>query len=74
MLKIDSFQLRVGGMSAEQAGRLGESVARLLAARLPQRTAPLSLGELAVRIAAQPSLPPERLAEQIAEAILERLK
>lgn len=80
-LHIESLHLRVPGLTAEEGRRLGEEVARRLgdevARRMgggvPERATPLHLGALDLRLTLPRRLSRDRLAEEIAMAILERL-
>ncbi len=72
-LHIESLNLRVPGLTAEEGRRLGEEVARRLGDGVPERAMPLHLGALDLRLTLPRGLPRDRLAEEIAIAILERL-
>jgi hypothetical protein len=71
-VQIDEVRLRLPGVSAEAARRIGEAVARDLAARgIEPQTA--SLAALDLRLALPSDTPPSRLAALIADAVARRL-
>ena len=72
-LQIEALNLRIPGLTAEQARQLGEDVVQRLAVSLPERATPLRLGALDLRVTVPAGTPQDRLAERIAGAILERL-
>lgn len=71
---IESLLLRVPGLSPEEARRLGEDVARLLAEKLPPSARPQRIGALDLRIRAEPGAPGRDVAGQIVAALLESLR
>ena len=73
-VRIDDLHLRVPGVSADEARRLGEEVARLVAEDLSVQGRVEHLGALDLRLSIAPRTPRDRLAEEIARAIVEKLQ
>jgi hypothetical protein len=73
-VRIDSLHLRVPGLGPEEARRLGEEVARMLAERLPQGARPQSLGALSLCVSSEPGATRSALAERIVASLLESLR
>jgi hypothetical protein len=73
-VRIDELILRAPGLTEEEARRMGEEVARRVAGSLPQQGRAERLGALELRLTIPYGMPYERLAEQIAQAILEKLR
>lgn len=71
--RLGALSLRVPGLGPEAARRLGEDVARALAAGPPDVASDVALGALAVRLELPPSqVTPARIAAAIVRAIEER--
>jgi hypothetical protein len=73
-VRIDDLHLRVPGVSAEEARRLGEAVARRVAEELSVQGRVEHLGALDLRLSIAPGTPRDRLVAEIARAIVERLQ
>jgi hypothetical protein len=73
-VRIDDLHLRVPGVSAEEARQLGEEVARLVAEDLSVQGRVEHLGALDLRVSVAQGMPRNRLAEEIARAIVETLQ
>lgn len=73
ILSIQALRLRVPGLSAGEARRLGEEVAQRIATGLPAQISRQQLGALDLRVLLPAGTPRDRLALLIAEAILGRL-
>jgi hypothetical protein len=73
-LYIEEMVLQVPGLTPEEARRVGEEVARRLALALPDTSVVENLAVLDLRVALPPNMPRERMAEEIAKAILGRLR
>ncbi len=73
-VRIDELHLRVPGLSAEEARRLGEEVAWRMADALPVEGRVEHLGALDLRLTVPSGTPRDRLAEEIARAILQKLR
>jgi hypothetical protein len=79
-LEIDSLNIRIAGLTEDEARRLGGEVSRRLALRYASgalsagRTRlPLNLGALGLRLALPSDTPRDRLPELIVAAILDRI-
>lgn len=68
-LRLDELVLRVPGLGARDAARLGELVAAKLVDRARAGVAPSSLARLQVKLDLAPGLPLETLADQIVTRI-----
>jgi GGDEF domain-containing protein len=73
-VRIDELILRAPGLTEEEARRMGEEVARRISGSLPVQGRVARLGALELRLTIPYGIPRERLAEQIAQAILEKLR
>jgi hypothetical protein len=73
-VRIDQLSLRVPGLQADEAPRLGEDVCRRVGAGLSPQQRPLQLGALQIRVEVPVGASHGRLADTIASAILERLR
>jgi hypothetical protein len=73
-VRIDDFQLRVPGLSAEEARQLGQEVARRVAEELSVQGRMEHLGALELRLSIAREMPRDRLAEKIARTIVEKLQ
>jgi hypothetical protein len=73
-VRIDDFQLRVPGLSAEEARQLGQEVARRVAEELSVQGRMEHLGALELGVSIAREMPRDRLAEEIARAVVEKLK
>jgi hypothetical protein len=72
--RIDELILRAPGLTVEEARWMGEEVARRVADGLPSSGRVEPLGTLSMRLTIPQGLSRERLAERIAQAILEGLR
>ena len=73
-VRIDDLHLRVPGVSAEEARQLGEEVARRVAEELSVQGRVEHLGALDLRLSVPKGMPRDRLSEEIARAIIEKLR
>jgi hypothetical protein len=73
-VRIDELHLRVPGLSADEARRLGEEVARRVADALPVEGRVEHLGALDLRLTVAYGTPRDRLAAEIARVILQKLQ
>jgi hypothetical protein len=73
-VRIDELILRAPGLTEEVARRMGEEVARRVAGSLRPYGRVARLGALELRLTIPYGIPHERLAEQVALAILEKLR
>ncbi len=73
-IRIDQLRLRVPGLTAQEAHKLGEEVARRVADALPSYGRVEHLASLDLRIFVPSGTPKDRLAERIAHEILRRIK
>ena len=73
-IRIDELRLRVPGLSEAEAQEVGREIARRIADGLPPRYREEHLGLLDLKISMPFGIPKERLAEQIAAQILEKLR
>jgi len=73
-IRIEELHLRVPGLSREEARRLAEDVARLVAEALPASGRSERLGALDIRTSIPSATPRDRLASLIAGSILEKLR
>jgi hypothetical protein len=72
-LRIEELVLRVPGMSQAEAGVFGALAARRVAERLGAAGLDRVPHGLDVHLRVAPGLPPERLADAIAQAVLDAL-
>jgi hypothetical protein len=72
-VRIGELHLRVPGLSREEARQMGEEVARRVADGLPSCGCVSQLGALDLRLSIPRATPRDRLAENIAQAIIEKL-
>ncbi len=79
-LDLGSLNIRIPGLTEDEARRLGSEVARRLALRIAsgepgagRARLPLRLGGLGLRLALPVDTPRERLPDLIVAAILERI-
>jgi hypothetical protein len=70
---IEEFRLRVPGLSAEEARLMGEDVARRVAQTMPVHGRVEHLGVLDMKLSIPYATPRDRLAEEIARAIVKAL-
>jgi hypothetical protein len=70
---IDELVLRIPGLRAEDARKVAADVARRVGRGLTEALPPRALGRLDVRLEIADGTPAERIAEQIADAILRGL-
>lgn len=68
-LTIRDLRLRVPGLGREEARRLGEAVARELAANPPAASGPRQLGALDLRVPGAAAGGTQQLASQIAASL-----
>ena len=73
MVRIDRMQLRIPGISQEDANILGGAVIRRVSEKLPNRVRSRRLANLDVKVSIPWGTPKERLAEMIAEQICKSL-
>jgi hypothetical protein len=69
VLTIRDLRIRVPGMGREEARRLGEAVARELAANPPSTATPRQLGAVKLRVAGSAASGTQQLASQIAASL-----
>jgi len=73
-LRIERLVIRVPGVRPGDAERLAAGVGDALTRRAPGLRAGTRTARLEVRLAAQPGASVEALAEQVAAAVVERLR
>lgn len=73
-IRIGQLRLRIPGLTEQEARKLGEEIAWRVADRLLPHGRVKHLGLLDLRISLPRGTSKERLAERIAEEILERLQ
>ena len=73
LLKIDQLNLRLPGLTPQQAHRLGHEVAQKLARRLPANLSAAQLDVLDLRLSIPPGTPQNRMADLVVEAIVKRI-
>lgn len=71
---IRNLDLRVSGLSPQEAARLGTQVARLLAQQLPRQARPQELGALEIQVSARAGAGTAALARRIAQAVQRSLR
>jgi hypothetical protein len=72
-VRIENLHLRVPGVSADEARRIGEEVARRVADLLPSQGRVERLSMLDLRVSVPLETPRDRLAEEVARAIVRSL-
>jgi hypothetical protein len=73
-LHIEEMVLQIPGKTPEEAQWLAEEVARQLALALPDTAVMENLDVLNLRVVLPPNTPRERMAAEIAQAILGKLR
>jgi uncharacterized protein (DUF169 family) len=71
---IEQLVLQIPGLSKAEAHQLGYQVANHIAARLPDRVQSLQLSELQLKLRIAEGETGDRLAQRIADAIVEKLR
>ena len=73
MVKIDSLNLCMPGVSKEEARAMGQNVAERVARSLPERTKNTHLGAVFLRVRVPVGTPRDEIEKLVALSILEKL-